>query len=108
MLSKEDARVLDQLQGCEETYPPSGGIFDPVVQKLKTPYSELRSGDSTWTLWHLLSIWMDNLMPIFWAYRGRLLWFSDHISIKVSAGQADVDIPGNIVQELLQTKRELD
>merc|ERR1719324_799674 len=101
-LSKKDLAALHQHRGSVADTPPSGGIFDEVVEKLKTPYSELRTGDSTSFLFTLLSIWMDNLLPIMYAYTMRLQWLSDHIA------NHPADSHNNSSRELVQTKRELD
>lgn len=101
-LSKKDLAALNEHRRYAVDTPPSGGIFDEVVDKLKVPYSELRTGDSTWFLFTLLSIWMDNLMPIMKAYTMRLQWLSDHIARHPS------DRHNNSLREIVQAKRELD
>jgi len=77
-------------------------FFAGVVRQIQRDYSMLRSGNSSWVLWRLLDVTVDELSPILSAYRAQLRWFSSLITREEARVSKDVE------KRLLRSKVELD
>eukprot|EP00931_Biecheleriopsis_adriatica_P060934 TRINITY_DN36610_c0_g2_i1.p1 TRINITY_DN36610_c0_g2~~TRINITY_DN36610_c0_g2_i1.p1 ORF type:complete len:717 (-),score=146.00 TRINITY_DN36610_c0_g2_i1:57-2207(-) len=80
----------------------STDVFEDVVRQIQRDYSMLRAGNSSWLLWRLLDVTVDELTPILSAYRAQLRWFSGLITSQEAEVSKDVE------KRLLRSKVELD
>eukprot|EP00931_Biecheleriopsis_adriatica_P022051 TRINITY_DN14272_c0_g1_i1.p1 TRINITY_DN14272_c0_g1~~TRINITY_DN14272_c0_g1_i1.p1 ORF type:complete len:705 (-),score=107.97 TRINITY_DN14272_c0_g1_i1:44-2137(-) len=76
--------------------------FDSVAKEIKKDFSALRSGNSSWLMWRLVDVCVDEMKPILNAFRARLQWYAAHIAKRRATANNDVE------KKLLWTKVELD
>ncbi|CAJ1328023.1 unnamed protein product [Effrenium voratum] len=77
-------------------------FFAGVVRQIQRDYSMLRAGNSSWVLWRLLDVTVDELSPILAAYRAQLRLLASLITREESRVSKDVE------KQLLRSKVELD
>eukprot|EP00930_Biecheleria_cincta_P073158 TRINITY_DN60482_c0_g1_i1.p1 TRINITY_DN60482_c0_g1~~TRINITY_DN60482_c0_g1_i1.p1 ORF type:complete len:398 (-),score=76.61 TRINITY_DN60482_c0_g1_i1:70-1242(-) len=99
MVSKLHGESTEQALGSDGS---DVDIFSGVVRQIQRDYSMLRAGNSSWLLWRLLDVAVDELTPILSAYRAQLRWFSGLITTQEARVSKDVE------KRLLRSKVELD
>eukprot|EP00931_Biecheleriopsis_adriatica_P022053 TRINITY_DN14272_c0_g2_i1.p1 TRINITY_DN14272_c0_g2~~TRINITY_DN14272_c0_g2_i1.p1 ORF type:complete len:515 (-),score=78.81 TRINITY_DN14272_c0_g2_i1:68-1417(-) len=93
---------MDDNLDVDEYDDDATQAFDSVAKEIQKDFSALRSGNSSWLMWRLVDVCVDEMNPILNAFRARLQWYAAHIAKRRATANNDVE------KKLLWTKVELD